>query len=356
MTEIPLSSGWRKLKGSTLATGGQANVYAVEPVDPSKFPAGNYAMKVLRNVKSQHALSRFQRETEALSRVSDPRVVKIIDHHVENAQFLFYVMPNYLERGYISLESVAYRDESPFLRQIRRSLYFVAECAAALAQCHNAKVVHRDLKPANILFHAESLMPLILDFGCCHIEGGTPVTLVDEGVGSANFMAPECESGSGGEPDPRTDVYSLGKLLWVLLTGRRPFAREKPAFTSSNLSSLFPDHPQCWHATQIFLRSVRRSPEERYKAAGEMAADCGYFANGVVGQYLPLELAMSRCPVCGQGRLVWKNPEFDVPMHMVFGNPMPRGVRGLVCDTCGHLCAWDTRLLAKYKEKLANAE
>jgi serine/threonine protein kinase len=284
------------------------------------------------------------------------RVVKIIDHHAENAQFLFYVMPNYLEQGYISLESVAYGDESPFLGEIRRSLYFIAECADALAQCHKGKVVHRDLKPTNILFHPESLMPLILDFGCCHIEGGAPVTLVDEGVGSVNFMAPECESGTGGEPDARTDVYSLGKLLWVLLTGRRPFAREKPAFTSSSISSLFPDHPECWHASRILLSSVRRNPEERYKSADEMAADCDYFANNVVGRYLPLELTMTRCPACGQGRLVRKNPEFDVPMHMVFGNPMPRGVIGLVCDTCGHVCAWDTRLLSKYKDQLANAE
>jgi serine/threonine protein kinase len=88
-----------------------------------------------------------------------------------------------------------------------------------LAAAHDAGVIHRDLKPDNVLVRTGG-SPLIIDFGCCLLlDDGGVATLTDEGVGARNFMAPECEAGVEGDSSPRSDLYSLGKILWCMMSG-----------------------------------------------------------------------------------------------------------------------------------------
>lgn len=355
MASIPANTGW-KGTGKTFGQGGQAQVSEVVAIEGSGHPAGLYAMKILRNPGSTQALQRFEREATAIAALSEPRIVTIVDRHRERAAFLFYVMPNYAELGFEPLSRVAFDSASPFRGNAAVALEFIASCCDALAMCHAKGIVHRDLKPQNILVHRTLLEPRIIDFGCCSVEDGAAITLTDEGVGSQNYMAPECEAGTDGAIGPRSDVYSLGKLLWVLVTGQQPFARERPAFTNRNIKLLLPDRPDSWHINPVLLTSVRRDPNNRFRDATEMADISKEAARKVVGRYPPLELVRRRCHVCGRGHLVHSIPDHPISMHAIYGNPMPQGTSCYVCNVCGHLSAWDDRLLDSHLAAFDGAE
>jgi serine/threonine protein kinase len=356
MTSIPESVPWKRT-GRTLGSGGQSSVYEVETTVPSRFPAGKYAMKELKNVRSNQAKQRFLREIEAVKKIDDPRIVKVIDHHnKEDDTFLYYVMP--YDEDFIALEKLIFSSDSDFHANAKSCLAFTAECAEALHKVHEheSRIVHRDLKPANILYNTKTQKPLIIDFGCCQIEGDHTITLVDEGVGTPNYMAPECEAGAAGDVTSKSDIYSLGKILWSMVTGYKTFARENPAFTNKNLKNVFPDNPDSWHLTRIFQKTIRESPNHRYENAQKLADDCRRVIY-LIDHFPPLERVMNFCPACGQGELIPKERrESPVPMHMIFGNPMPEGCVGLHCPVCGYLSAWDTRVLKKCEQELKTME
>jgi serine/threonine protein kinase len=355
MTSIPESVPWKRT-GITLGGGGQSSVYEVETTDPSRFPAGKYAMKELRNVHSNQAKQRFLQEIEVVKKIDDPRIVKIIDHHKEDDSFLYYVMP--YDKNFIPLDRLIFSSDSIFRNDPKTCLTFIAKCAESLHKVHEheSKIVHRDLNPANILCNTKTQEPLIIDFGCCQIEGDHTITLVDEGVGTPNYMAPECEVGAAGEGTSKSDIYSLGKILWSMVTGYNTFARENPGFTTKNLTKQFPNNPDCWHLTRVFQKTIRRSPKDRYENAKKLAEDCQLVIY-LIDHYPPLERVMRFCPACGQGELSpEKSRSSPVPMHMIFGNPMPEGCVGMHCPVCGYLSAWDTRVLKKREQELKTME
>jgi len=340
---------WKKT-GKTIGGGGQGQIFEVKPSNTDRYNDETYAFKQLRNIDSPQAVQRFKKEIEAIRMINDERIVKIIDYSVEDPDHIYYVMPNYLTNNYVSLEDVVFKDTSPFKNNPRLSLEFIKECALAIYQCHRNDVIHRDLKPKNILFNNESLKPLIIDFGCCQIVDGEAVTLIDEGIGSKNYMAPECESGSIGKSNDRSDVYSLGKILWVLITGQQTFSREKPVFTNRSLNNIYPHNPECWHLNRIFEFSVRSKIEDRQDASS-IAGLCDLLIRNILGKYPPLEHVRQICPSCGQGNLYEELDNYVVPMHALFTNPMPDGIKGYVCNICGYICARDDRILNDYINK-----
>ena len=355
MSDIPDSVPWKRT-GRTLGSGGQSSVYEVETKVLSRFPAGKCAMKELRNVRSDQAKQRFLREIEAVKKIQDPRIVKVIDHHKEDDSFLYYVMP--YDKAFTTLEKLIFSPDSVFRANPKSCLAFTAECAEALHQVHQHenRIVHRDLKPGNMLYNRKTRKPLIIDFGCCQMEGDRKITLVDEGVGTQNYMAPECESGASGEVTFKSDIYSLGKILWSMVTGYRAFARETPAFSTKNLTKQFPNNPDCWHLTRIFQKTIRENPTHRYENAQKFAEDSRYVLY-LIDRLPPLERVMNFCPACGQGELKPKERrKRPIPMHQVFGNPMPDGCVGLYCPVCGYLSAWDVRVLQKREEELRTME
>jgi len=354
MPKIPDSVPW-KATGRTVGSGGQSQVQEVTPTERSSFPPGQYAMKILGSVGSSQANERFRREIAAIQQIKDRRIVRVVDFGKEQDNFNYYVMPLYGEE-YRCLDALFQEPQSPFLRNPKACLEFIASCADALHKVHEAKIIHRDLKPANILANIKTLEPIILDFGCCQMEGDETITLTDEGVGTPNYMAPECEHGPIARPTHQSDVYSLGKILWSMVTGLKAFAREKPAFTSRNLATMFPREPDIWHVTRIFEHTIRRDPEQRYRNAAKLAEDALWVAHALLGRYPPLELVDRQCPVCGQAVMVHSSDEYKVGLHMVFGNPMPQGTIALQCTVCGHLAAWDTRPIRDRQNKLENME
>ncbi len=101
-----------------------------------------------------------------------------------------------------------------------RTLELLIDIANGLAHAHANGIVHRDIKPANLLLSGAPALPVIADFGICYVVDGDRMTLTDEAVGPRLFVAPELEDGRAEQVSARSDVYTLGKLLYWLLKGR----------------------------------------------------------------------------------------------------------------------------------------
>lgn len=336
--KIPTNIPWEST-GRTLGRGGQGVVHEV--TKRGGDPNERFALKILKNVKSQQAIARFSQEIRALQKISHPGVLKVLDHCCENTDFKYFVTP-LLEDARTLQEAISTRP-SPYIGKPIEALQLFEQICEALNACHTAGITHRDLKPANILLSRGQAY--LIDFGICHVIDGDTITLIDEGVGSPKYMAPECESGSEAQVNATADIYSVGKILWAALTGREAFAREAPAFTNLSLQQLFPDNPRIWHLQRIFEKTIRRNPEERWANARDALTQSRRLQYIIESGFPPAEYLGVYCGICGVGKL----KDFH-GSHMVFGNPNPSGIRSLQCDTCGYCVAINTELRNKVIE------
>jgi serine/threonine protein kinase len=355
---IPDSIPWTAT-GDALGEGGQARIYDVKPKEGSGFTPGKYAMKILGRNKPDQAKQRFIQEIETIRQIDDSRIVKIINHCNEEDDFYYYVMPNYMEDGYEVIQKLAFAPDYHFREKPHKCLQLIIDCAEALAKVNDMGISHRDINPKNILYNPETGKPLIIDFGICHIIGNENITMTDEAVGTRYYMAPECERGQACEKDLLflADIYSLGKLLWALVTGRDSFAREKPAFTTHNMTKMFPNNSECWHLNRIFEKTIRSDPKNRHIKSAELAEMCRNVMSNI-NLYPPLELLSTCCPACG-GLLDNIPKYFEQNLASIYRDHRRMKQLGydiLECGTCGFLCTWNKTILNKRKEELENIE
>lgn len=239
---------------------GQAIVYPV--TDSLGTFDGHLALKRLNN---DERAGRFRREIETMQELNHLGIVPIYYVGSDKKDRLYYVMP-WMERG--SLADY----ENPILFQGRpaQALQFLAEICDTLtvAHQHNPPIVHRDIKPANILLTAQD-RPLIADFGLCFRADGPRLTESHEVTAIRWFGAPELAHGRTDEITPRADVYSVGKLLYWLVTGGGYFDREDGYFADSLKSSFHDDRYR--HINQLLRRSIAYNPGSRFADAAEMA-------------------------------------------------------------------------------------
>jgi len=220
---------WQIVDGPTLGAGGQSRVYRVR--DLRGEHSGEFALK---HVHSRLRSERFRREIEAIKRLTDPpageghpNVIKLIDHSALDADAAapdkqFLVMPiaaagDLSDRGRISL----YKNSIDAVVQVSKQL------ASALAAAHAAAIIHRDVKPQNILFPGHGHDLWLSDFGICLLRDAPRVTEAPEIVGPRNFMAPELEFGEKLDVTPAADLYSLGKVIYYMLSGGVVLPRER---------------------------------------------------------------------------------------------------------------------------------
>lgn len=345
--KLPGDLTW-KSTGKTLGAGGQATVQLVT----KQGDTGNavYALKGLRNGKPAQAYERFAREIKALKSVRHPNIVEIIDHSEPSDSFQFYVMP--VVEGMVSLGKRIDDRTNPFLNDPIRSLDLFAQLCSAIHACetNTPAIVHRDLKPENILVADDGRISII-DFGICQISDHETLTLVDEGVGTQNYMAPECESGSDDYVDSRADIYSAGKVLWSAITGLRAFARERPVFQSKSMKTLFPHKPATWHLHHIFENTIRKNTSDRWARASDAVLWARHLKQMVTAAVPPLEEFTKYCPICRMGTLNGFNGS-----HAVFGNPNPGGIVGLKCSYCGTCMAIDREQVRQVLAQRENLE
>jgi tRNA A-37 threonylcarbamoyl transferase component Bud32 len=282
-----------------LGRGGMARVYRAYHPQLDRY----VAIKVLRSdlVEDAEFLARFRREARAIAALRHSNVVQVFDSDVEGD--VYYIVLELLEGDTLKtrLNDYRVRGEHMPLGEIVRVMLDVLE---GLAYAHGEGMVHRDLKPANILLTKRG-EAVITDFGIAQIVGSTQQTVSGALMGTLNYMAPE--QGLEGQSDVRSDIYSLGIMLYEMLTQQVPFDADTPlAVLMKHLNDplplprqIEPDIPEPFE--RIVLKALSKRPVDRYDSAEEMAQalwDAAKQAGIEVPQRisLPLSFTTSEAP------------------------------------------------------------
>jgi len=247
-----------------IGSGGMATVFKAFQPALDRY----VAVKVL---PAQHALTpgfseRFTREAKAVAQLNHPNILPIYDFGQEGD--LSYIVMKYVPAGTL-------KDRLGQPLNLQEALRLIEQIAGALDHAHGRGILHRDVKPSNVLLD-EGDWVLLTDFGLARmIAGETHLTATGVGIGTPAYMSPE--QGKGEKVDQRTDIYSLGVILYEMATGRVPYEAETPLavvlkHVQGDLSlprSINPDIPET--VEQVILKAMAKQPEDRYDSAGEMA-------------------------------------------------------------------------------------
>lgn len=254
MAKLRTWGRWRSSKDA-FKSGGQAELYEV--IDTSGTDSGVFVLKQLRNPKRR---ARFDAEIHAIASLPPhENVVALLDSGTyRDADRPCYVMP----KADGSLEDLIQEGSV----DVETALTIFRGVLSGTAHIHAARIIHRDLKPENILMFANT--PRIADLGLCLIVDLPRVTPTEEAVGPRQYMAPELEDGRVFEVTPAADVYSLGKVLYYLLSGGRVFSREKQNLRQWRLSDVFADK-RYEIFTPIFGASIHHDHRSRMRDASE---------------------------------------------------------------------------------------
>ncbi len=323
--KLPPNFRWHST-GRTLGSGGQGDV--LEVTDSTGEFSGNYALKPLRPGKPRQAYERFNREVEALSKLEHPSIVRIVDRSETDSGFHYFVMET-VEGRTLKRIVKGEKKHNPFYSDVETTIELFRNLVSAMEAWSSSGLIHRDLSPANVIIKDDGV-PVVIDFGICQDQNGERITLTDEGIGTPNYMSPECESGSDSSATIAADIYSVGKLIWSAVTGQLAFARESPVFCEKSMATLFPKSPMTFHLHHIFENSIRHKAADRWATPSGILAYLWNIERLVRCRFLPLELLDDLCPHCGIGEL----RDFQ-QSHMVFGNPMPSGISPGQCPRCG---------------------
>ena len=228
---------------------------------------------------SQDTLMRFRREAQAAANLDHPNILPIYEVSESHDGLPFFSM-KFASGGSLLEAAPALRSEP------RRAIALMAKVARAVQYAHEQGILHRDLKPGNILLDGSG-EPMVSDFGLAKwLEPTGRVTRTPTIFGTPGYIAPEQVNGSAGNLKPAADVYSLGAVLFDLLTGQPPFmgehalktiqqAAEKPA---PKLRSLAPGLDR--DLETVCAKCLERDPRARYRSAGELADDLERWLHG----------------------------------------------------------------------------
>lgn len=245
-------------------------------------------MILAAHLASSEHVRRFQTEARAAARLRHPHIVPI--HEVGRIDGQDYFAMEYVEG-----ESLAERlAQGPI--DVKTALRIVAAIAHATDHLHHEGIVHRDLKPSNILLDVNG-QPYLTDFGLAKVFSlDSEATATGVITGTPSYMAPEQASGSRSEIGPAVDIYSLGAILYELLTGRPPFREDNPLDTLVDVLSREPTLPRQLnpHVPRelewICLKCLAKTPSERYRSAAALADDLERFARGEALEVQPPHL------------------------------------------------------------------
>lgn len=247
-----------------LGRGGMAVVYKAYQASLDRY----VAIKVLSDsfTGEEGFLERFQREAQAVARLTHPHIVSVFDFGEDRS--LAYMVMEYLDGD--TLKHVY--TESP--EEVDR-FRVLTDVADALGFAHEQGIIHRDIKPSNIMVTRQGRV-VLTDFGIAKMMGRTQLTATGVGVGTPEYMSPE--QGRGEDVDGRSDLYSLGVVAYELFTGRVPYAADTPvAVIYRHLhdplplpSQVNPDLPP--EAERFLLKALAKDPAERFQTAAEFQA------------------------------------------------------------------------------------
>jgi tRNA A-37 threonylcarbamoyl transferase component Bud32 len=252
-----------------LGRGGMAEVYKGYQPGLDRY----VAVKVLHShlADEEDFIGRFEREATAVARLRHPNIVQVYDFDAEGNTY--YMVMEFVEGPTLKaeLKERSMKGQTFSLPEVSR---IFSALASAIDYAHSRGMVHRDLKPANVMFTAEGQV-VLTDFGIARIMGATRYTMTGAISGTPAYMSPE--QGQGERGDERSDIYSLGVILYEMVTGRVPFDADTPfAIIMKHINDPLPLPTTVNSAVpevveRIILKAMSKNPADRYQSAGEMA-------------------------------------------------------------------------------------
>ncbi len=250
-----------------IGQGGMARVYKAR----DKRLNRDVAVKVLKNefADNEQFLKKFLREAQADAKLAHPNIVNVYDVGVEGGYY--YIVMEYID-GKTLNNFIKTNKKIP----AQETVNLILQIAAGLQHAHKNNIIHRDIKPHNILL-TSAKTPKVADFGIARAITSSTVTATEEALGSVHYISPE--QARGGFLDERSDLYSLGIMMYEMLTGELPFNGETPvAVALKHVQNNVPSPkdkvktiPESLN--QIVLNLTRRKPDDRYQNTDDLIAD-----------------------------------------------------------------------------------
>ncbi|MCL2036228.1 MAG: Stk1 family PASTA domain-containing Ser/Thr kinase [Oscillospiraceae bacterium] len=250
-----------------IGSGGMAEIYKAEDTVEEKI----VAVKILKNelAESEEFLRRFRNESKAIALLSHRNIVKIFDvGFTESVQF---IVMEYID----GITLIEYIERQGVLKW-REALKYVNQILKALQHAHDRGIVHRDIKSQNIMLLQDGTIK-VMDFGIARFNREIDKTASEKAIGSVHYISPE--QARGGITDEKSDLYSVGVMLYEMLTGIKPFDGNDALAIALMHTNKEPKRPSLINSSipegleEITLRAMQKEPVRRYQTAGEMLGD-----------------------------------------------------------------------------------
>lgn len=254
-----------------IGIGGMAVVYKAH----DNIENRTVAIKILKDefVSNDEFLRRFKNESRAIAMLSHPNIVKVYD--VSFGDLIQYIVMEYIDG--VTLKE--YIEHKGCLRW-KDAVYFTIQILKALQHAHDKGIVHRDVKPQNIMVLQDGSIK-VTDFGIARFSRSEQRTITDKAIGSVHYISPE--QAKGEKTDEKADVYSVGVMLYEMLTGRLPFDAERAVSVAIMQLQSNPKLPTELNPSiplgleQITMHAMQKLTERRYQSAAEMLCDLERF-------------------------------------------------------------------------------
>lgn len=247
--------------------GGMAIVYKAKCKLLNRF----VAVKILRTDSdmTEDFIKRFKVEAQAAGSLSHPNIVSIYD--VGNEGNINYIVMEYVE-GYTLKEVIAQSGKLTW----RATIKIASQICAGLEHAHKNHIIHRDIKSQNILVN-EELVAKVTDFGIARASTNSTITMTGNTIGSVHYFSPE--QAKGQHTDEKSDIYSLGIVMYEMITGRVPFDADTPVSVALKQIQELPIPPIQYDkempvaVNDIIMKALQKEPRLRYQSATEMLKD-----------------------------------------------------------------------------------
>ena len=254
-----------------IGVGGMAYVYrCTDTIDDREV-----AVKILKDefLNNDEFIRRFKNESKAIAMLSHPNIVKVYD--VSFGDMIQYIVMEYIDgitlKEYIGQQGVL---------DWREALHLTTQILRALQHAHNKGVVHRDIKPHNIMLLQDGTIK-VTDFGIARLTDTQTKTMTEQAIGSVHYIAPEQAKGS--KTDGKSDIYSVGVMLYEMITGKLPFDADSAVSVALMQLQSTPEMPRKINPgipvglEQITMHAMQKNPEDRYQNALDMLGDLERF-------------------------------------------------------------------------------